>query len=94
MSAEKQPLSTPEAFLLGGVAACGARLPRHACNCKGELAKNGGKRVYRNTFDVLAKTARNEGIRGVQRGLGPAYAYQGLGFDERRLDTDVATSFP
>jgi solute carrier family 25, member 34/35 len=28
--------------------------------------------VYKNVFDVLVKTWRNEGIRGMQRGLGPA----------------------
>lgn len=39
---------------------------------QGELAKDGGVRVYKNVFDVLAKTWRNEGIRGMQRGLGPA----------------------
>ncbi|ESK90474.1 oxaloacetate carrier [Moniliophthora roreri MCA 2997] len=83
MSAGKQPLSTPEAFLLGGIAACGAvtvsnpaEVAKTRLQLQGELAKDGGKKVYRNTFDVLAKTARNEGIRGVQRGLGPAYAYQ------------------
>jgi hypothetical protein len=35
-------------------------------------------RVYNNTFDTLFKTYRNEGLRGVQRGLGPAYVYQVL----------------
>lgn len=39
---------------------------------QGELAKDGGVRVYKNVFDVLVKTWRNEGIRGMQRGLGPA----------------------
>ena len=39
---------------------------------QGELAKDGGVRVYKNVFDVLAKTWKNEGIRGMQRGLGPA----------------------
>ena len=39
---------------------------------QGELAKQGGERVYKNALDVMAKTYRNEGIRGVQRGLGPA----------------------
>ena len=39
---------------------------------QGELAKKGGEKVYKNALDVLAKTWRNEGIRGVQRGLGPA----------------------
>lgn len=39
---------------------------------QGELAKGGGEKVYKNALDVLAKTWRNEGIRGLQRGLGPA----------------------
>lgn len=39
---------------------------------QGELAKSGGQKVYKNAIDVLAKTWRNEGIRGLQRGLGPA----------------------
>lgn len=39
---------------------------------QGELAKGGGQKVYKNAVDVLAKTWRNEGIRGLQRGLGPA----------------------
>ena len=34
--------------------------------------KGGGEKVYKNVFDVLIKTWRNEGLRGVQRGLGPA----------------------
>ncbi|KAK7056660.1 Mitochondrial oxaloacetate carrier protein [Paramarasmius palmivorus] len=79
MSATKPPLSTPEAFLLGGIAACGAvtvsnpaEVAKTRLQLQGELAKDGGTRVYRNTFDVLAKTARNEGIGGIQRGLAPA----------------------
>jgi solute carrier family 25 protein 34/35 len=39
---------------------------------QGELAKGGGIKVYNNAADVLAKTWRNEGIRGLQRGLSPA----------------------
>jgi solute carrier family 25, member 34/35 len=39
---------------------------------QGELAKDGGVKVYKNVLDVLVKTGKNEGIRGLQRGLGPA----------------------
>ena len=39
---------------------------------QGELAKDGGVRVYKNVFDVLGKTWKNEGLKGLQRGLGPA----------------------
>jgi solute carrier family 25 protein 34/35 len=39
---------------------------------QGELAQGGGQKVYNNVFDVFKKIWRNEGIRGVQRGLPPA----------------------
>lgn len=39
---------------------------------QGELVKGGGEKVYKNVLDVFAKTWKNEGLRGVQRGLGPA----------------------
>lgn len=77
------PLSTTEGFLLGGVAACvavtfsnPAEVAKTRLQLQGELVKGGGAKVYRNVFDVFTKTWRNEGIRGIQRGLSPAYAYQ------------------
>lgn len=39
---------------------------------QGELVKGGGLKVYNNAFDAMIKTWRNEGIRGMQRGLGVA----------------------
>jgi solute carrier family 25 protein 34/35 len=36
---------------------------------QGELAKNGGLKVYNNAFDAMIKTWKNEGVRGMQRGL-------------------------
>jgi Mitochondrial carrier protein len=39
---------------------------------QGELAKDGGKKVYHSAIDALVKTWKNEGLRGVQRGLTPA----------------------
>lgn len=47
---------------------------------QGELVKADAnvKRVYNNVFDVFRKTWKNEGIRGLQRGLFPAYIYQTL----------------
>jgi len=41
---------------------------------QGELqrADANAPKVYKNVFDVFAKTWRNEGIRGLQRGLVPA----------------------
>jgi solute carrier family 25 protein 34/35 len=78
-----RPLSTTEGFLLGGVAACvavtfsnPAEVAKTRLQLQGELVKGGGAKVYRNVFDVFTKTWRNEGIRGIQRGLSPAYAYQ------------------
>ncbi|KAH9982618.1 oxaloacetate carrier [Lactifluus volemus] len=78
-----RPLSTTEGFLLGGVAACvavtfsnPAEVAKTRLQLQGELVKGGGEKVYRNVFDVFAKTWRNEGIRGIQRGLPAAYAYQ------------------
>lgn len=35
-------------------------------------------RVYNNVFDVFRKTFKNEGIRGVQRGLAPAVSLFGF----------------
>lgn len=49
-----------------------AEVAKTRLQLQGELAKGGGKRVYKHTFDVWAKTWRNEGIRGLQRGLPPA----------------------
>ncbi|CCM04472.1 uncharacterized protein FIBRA_06652 [Fibroporia radiculosa] len=74
-----QPLTTAEGFACGGLAACvavtitnPAEVAKTRLQLQGELAKDGGVKVYRNTFDVLGKSWRHEGIRGVQRGLGPA----------------------
>lgn len=92
-----RPLSTGEAFVCGGTAACvavrheihytdpshsrelcqvtisnPAEVSKTRLQLQGELAKGGGEKVYKNALDVIAKTWRNEGIRGVQRGLAPA----------------------
>jgi solute carrier family 25 protein 34/35 len=42
---------------------------------QGELVKGGGEKVYKNVFDCFSKTWRNEGIRGIQRGLPPAVSF-------------------
>ncbi|KAH7910458.1 mitochondrial carrier domain-containing protein [Hygrophoropsis aurantiaca] len=82
-SNSKIQLSTAESFLCGGLAASiavtvsnPAEVAKTRMQLQGELAKGGGQKVYKNALDVLAKTWRNEGIRGLQRGLGPAYIYQ------------------
>ncbi|KZP25279.1 oxaloacetate carrier [Athelia psychrophila] len=78
-----RPLSTGEGFVCGGIAASmavtvsnPAEVAKTRLQLQGELAKDGGVKVYKNALDVFSKTWRNEGIRGLQRGLGPAYAYQ------------------
>ncbi|KAI9462423.1 oxaloacetate carrier [Lactarius psammicola] len=86
-----RPLSTTEGFLLGGVAASvavtfsnPAEVAKTRLQLQGELVKGGGKKVYGSVFDVFTKTWRNEGIRGIQRGLPPAILLNGsrLGFYE------------
>lgn len=76
-------LNTAEGFVCGGLAACmavtisnPAEVAKTRLQLQGELARDGGVKVYKNTLDVVTKTWKNEGIRGVQRGLGPAYVYQ------------------
>ncbi|EPS97866.1 hypothetical protein FOMPIDRAFT_1024897 [Fomitopsis schrenkii] len=78
-----RPLTTAEGFICGGAAACVAvtfsnppEVAKTRLQLQGELAKDGGVKVYKHTLDVLQKTWHHEGIRGIQRGLGPAYLYQ------------------
>lgn len=52
-----------------------AEVAKTRMQLQGELVKSGGTKVYKNVADVLIKTWRNEGIRGVQRGLGPAVRF-------------------
>ena len=49
-----------------------AEVAKTRLQLQGELVRGGGRKVYNNVLDVFAKTWRNEGIRGVQRGLSPA----------------------
>ncbi|KAL4069859.1 mitochondrial carrier domain-containing protein [Scleroderma yunnanense] len=72
-------VTTFEGFVCGGIAACiavtvsnPAEVAKTRMQLQGELAREGGQKVYKNALDVLAKTWRNEGIRGLQRGLSPA----------------------
>ncbi|CEL56797.1 Mitochondrial oxaloacetate transport protein OS=Saccharomyces cerevisiae (strain ATCC 204508 / S288c) GN=OAC1 PE=1 SV=1 [Rhizoctonia solani AG-1 IB] len=83
MSSSAKPLSTLESFGIGGLAACTAvtlsnpaEVAKTRLQLQGELQAKGGPKVYKNVFDVFIKTWKNEGIRGIQRGLGPAYIYQ------------------
>ncbi|KAF8466508.1 oxaloacetate carrier [Gautieria morchelliformis] len=82
---EVRQLTTTEGFLCGAVAACiavtasnPAEVVKTRLQLQGELAKGGGKKVYNSAIDAFVKTWKNEGLRGVQRGLTPAYLYQFL----------------
>ncbi|KAJ3922195.1 mitochondrial carrier domain-containing protein [Lentinula edodes] len=84
-------LSTAEGFILGGIAACiavtisnPAEVIKTRLQLQGELAKEGAIRVYQHAPDAFVKTWKNEGIKGLQRGLGPAILLNGsrLGFYE------------
>ncbi|KAI6031448.1 mitochondrial carrier domain-containing protein [Pisolithus microcarpus] len=78
-SVQSRPLTTSEGFLCGGLAACiavtvsnPAEVGKTRMQLQGELARGGGEKVYKHALDFFSKTWRNEGIRGLQRGLGPA----------------------
>jgi solute carrier family 25 protein 34/35 len=49
-----------------------AEVAKTRMQLQGELAKGGSQKIYKGPLDVFAKTWRNEGIRGLQRGLGAA----------------------
>lgn len=49
-----------------------AEVAKTRLQLQGELQRKGAPKVYKNVLDVFAKTWKNEGIRGIQRGLGPA----------------------
>lgn len=49
-----------------------AEVAKTRLQLQGELAKEGGKKVYKHSLDVFVKTWKKEGIRGMQRGLYPA----------------------
>ncbi|WVQ86165.1 hypothetical protein IAT38_008333 [Cryptococcus sp. DSM 104549] len=81
----KAPLNLLESFACGGLAGMGAvtisNIPetmKTRLQLQGELQKHDptAPRVYRNVLDVFRKTWQHEGIRGLQRGLAPAYGYQ------------------
>jgi solute carrier family 25 protein 34/35 len=92
------------AFIAGGIAACGAVTATHPfetvkirMQLQGELQSKGHQpQHYRGPFHGVSVIVRNEGIRGIYRGLGCAYIYQvllngcRLGFYEPMRNT-VAT---
>ncbi|KAH7552051.1 hypothetical protein BM1_08913 [Bipolaris maydis] len=71
-------------FIAGGIAACGAVTVTHGfetvkirLQLQGELkAKSDAPRLYRGVFHGVGVILKNEGPRGLLRGLGCAYIYQ------------------
>ncbi|KAG9012933.1 Mitochondrial oxaloacetate carrier protein [Tulasnella sp. JGI-2019a] len=86
-------VSTTESFIFGGLAGCTAvtvsnpfEVAKVRLQLQGELTKAGEfTKVYKNAGDVLAKTWKHEGIRGVQRGLAPAILLNGSRLGKLRL---------
>lgn len=72
------------AFIAGGIAACGAVTVTHGfettkirLQLQGELqAKSETRRMYRGVFHGYGVILKNEGVRGLMRGLNCAYIYQ------------------
>ncbi|CAF9904148.1 MAG: Mitochondrial oxaloacetate carrier protein [Heterodermia speciosa] len=84
--------TTTGAFIAGGIAACGAVTATHpfetvkirwgfqntpGLQLQGELqAKHDAPRLYRGVFHGVSVILKNEGLRGLYRGIGAAYVYQ------------------
>ncbi|RAL68533.1 hypothetical protein DID88_007260 [Monilinia fructigena] len=76
--------TTLGAFVSGGIAACGAVTATHPfetvkirMQLQGELQEKGLQpRLYRGPFHGVTTIIRNEGLRGIYRGIGAAYIYQ------------------
>lgn len=87
-----QKISTAGGFIAGGLAACGAvtftnpiELVKTRMQLQGELSKDSNvKKIYKNPFQALSLIYKNEGIKGIQKGLVCAYIYQ-LGLNGCRL---------
>ncbi|KAL9052010.1 MAG: hypothetical protein Q9162_005675 [Coniocarpon cinnabarinum] len=84
--------STTGAFIAGGLAACGAVTVTHSfetvkirLQLQGELqSKQNAPRLYKGVAHGLTTVFRNEGMRGLLRGLNCAYLYQ-MGLNGCRL---------
>ncbi|KAK3313800.1 mitochondrial carrier domain-containing protein [Apodospora peruviana] len=78
--------TTAGAFIAGGIAACGAVTATHPfetvkirMQLQGELQDKGHQpHHYRGPFHGVSVIVRNEGVRGIYRGIGCAYIYQVL----------------
>ncbi|GAB7345603.1 hypothetical protein MBLNU457_3902t1 [Dothideomycetes sp. NU457] len=76
--------TTLGSFIAGGVAACGAVTVTHSfetvkirLQLQGELkARGDAPKLYRGVFHGISVIFKNEGMRGLLRGLGCAYIYQ------------------
>jgi len=76
--------TTVGSFVAGGIAACGAVTVTHPfetikirLQLQGELqSKADAPRLYRGVFHGVSVVLKNEGPRGLFRGLGAAYIYQ------------------
>lgn len=76
--------TTVGAFIAGGIAACGAVTATHPfetvkirMQLQGELQDKGHQpHFYRGPVHGVSVIVRNEGLRGIYRGLGTAYVYQ------------------
>ncbi|KAI9743857.1 MAG: Mitochondrial oxaloacetate carrier protein [Claussenomyces sp. TS43310] len=72
------------AFVAGGIAACGAVTATHPfetvkirMQLQGELQDRGHQpKLYKGPFHGISVIVRNEGLRGIYRGIGGAYVYQ------------------
>ncbi|KAL8705691.1 MAG: hypothetical protein Q9201_001211 [Fulgogasparrea decipioides] len=76
--------TTTGAFIAGGIAACGAVTVTHPfetvkirLQLQGELqSKQEAPRLYRGVFHGVSVIFKNEGPKGLFRGIGAAYVYQ------------------
>ncbi|KAI9777842.1 MAG: Mitochondrial oxaloacetate carrier protein [Geoglossum umbratile] len=76
--------TTVGAFIAGGIAACGAVTVTHGfetvkirLQLQGELqSKAETQRLYRGVLHGVGVILKNEGLKGLLRGLGSAYIYQ------------------
>lgn len=84
-SKDTPKVSTAGGFIAGAIAACGAvtftnpiELIKTRMQLQGELAKadKNAPKVYKNPFQAFGVIYKNEGIRGLQKGLIAGYLYQ------------------
>ena len=76
--------TTTGSFIAGGIAACGAVTASHPfetvkirLQLQGELqSKDIAVKKYKGVLHGVSVVAKNEGVRGLYRGIGCAYVYQ------------------